>query len=344
MKNSALFVFLLAVLLTSFTYSCQPKKEKKEKVDTVKKMSDPAFEILEDEAYKIFDSNAQVEVLDSGFNWTEGPLWIEATNQLLFNDIPANKTYAWSESDGTKEYLSPSGYTGYVVRDGEPGANGLLLNTDQQLVLCQHGDRRMATMNASIENPASEFTTIVDRYQGKRLNSPNDATYSKGGNLYFTDPPYGLGNPDDRETSFNGVYRFSKDGNLTVVDTTLTRPNGIAFSPDQKTLYVANSDPNRAIWMSYKIDDQTGIAEEKSVFYDVTENTKTEKGLPDGLKVNDKGYVFATGPGGVWVFNSDGKAIARIKTGQATSNCAFGASQDVLYMTADDYLMRATFK
>ena len=305
---------------------------------------DDAFEIMDDEAHLIFSPTAQIEVLDSGFTWTEGPLWLNKTEQLLFNDIPSNKTFSWSEKEGTKVYLNPSGYTIDVPREGEPGANGLILNSDGQLVLCQHGDRRMAVMDAPLDNPASNFKTITDQYRGKKFSSPNDAIYSSVGNLYFTDPPYGLSSPDKQETTFNGVYRLTKNGKLSVIDSTLTRPNGIAFSPDEKTLYVANSDPNRAIWMSYAIDDKTGTVSNSKVFYDVTENAKTEKGLPDGLKINDKGYIFATGPGGVWVFNPLGNAIAKIKTGQATSNCAFGSSQNLLFMTADDYLMRATFK
>ena len=309
-----------------------------------KSKMDSAFEILDDEAYKIFSPSAQIEVLDSGFIWTEGPLWLTETNQLLFNDIPQNKTFSWSENEGTKVYLDPSGFTSDASRQGEPGANGLVLNPNGQLVLCQHGDRRMAVMNAPLAKPISDFTTIADQYRGNNLNSPNDATYSKSGNLYFTDPPYGLSSPDKQEISFNGVYRFSKEGIISLIDSTLSRPNGIAFSPDEKTLYVANSDPNHAIWMRYDIDDNTGAYSNKNIFFNVTENAKTEKGLPDGLKVNEQGYIFATGPGGIWVLNPSGKAIARIKTGQATSNCAFGASQNVLYMTADDYLMRATFK
>ncbi len=308
------------------------------------KKIDDAFEILDDEAFKIFSASAQIEVLDSGFTWTEGPLWLKETNQLLFNDIPPNKTFSWSEKEGTKLYLDPSGYTSDIPRKGEPGANGLLLDADGQLVLCQHGDRRMAKMNSSIDKPSSTFTTIIDNYNGKKFSSPNDAIYSRSGNLYFTDPPYGLASPDLQETTFNGVYKYSRKGKLSIIDSTLTRPNGIAFSPDEGTLYVANSDPERAIWMKYTMNQTTGKFSKKEVFFDATENAKTEKGLPDGLKVNDQGYIFATGPGGVWVFNPNGKAIARIKTGQATSNCAFGPNQGVLYITADDYLMRATFK
>jgi len=331
--KSILFLFLASTLLH---IGCKPTQSTPTMSST--------FEILDEEAYKIFDNSAQVEVLDSGFTWVEGPLWIKESEQLLFNDIPTNKTYVWSAKKGTQVYLDPAGYTSDIPRKGEPGANGLILNNADKLVLCQHGDRRMAMMNRPTSNPASDFSTLVDNYQGKRFSSPNDATYSSRGNLYFTDPPYGLASPDLQEISFNGVYRFSKDSVLSVLDSTLTRPNGIAFSPDEKILYVANSDPNRAIWMRYELDDHTGVYSTKSIFYDVTENAKTEKGLPDGLKVNDQGYIFATGPGGVWVFNPDGKALARIKTGQATSNCAFGSDQNTLFMTADDYLMKATFK
>lgn len=335
MSNPKLLILITFFISTLF-WTCKPSNPAIE--------IDSAFEILDDEAYKIFSPSAQMEVLDSGFTWTEGPLWLEQTQQLLFNDIPPNKTFSWSEKGGTKVYLDPSGYTSDVARQGEPGANGLLLNSAGQLVLCQHGDRRMAVMNSSITNPSSDFTTIVDNYKGKKLSSPNDAIYSRSGNLYFTDPPYGLASPDRQETSFNGVYKYSKKGRLSVIDSTLSRPNGIAFSPDEGTLYVANSDPQRAIWMKYTMNQSTGKFSKKEVFFDATAYAKSEKGLPDGLKVNDQGYIFATGPGGIWVFNPAGKAIAKIRTGQATSNCAFGPSQDVLYMTADDYLMRAKFK
>ena len=327
---------LVIFFLASLFYGCNSSKTQNKFVD--------AFEILDEEAFNILSISAQIEVLDSGFTWTEGPLWLKKTNQLLFNDIPPNKTYSWSEKDGTKIYLQPSGYTDDSPRGGEPGANGMLLNNNEQLILCQHGDRRIALMDAPLDNPSPNFITIADQYQGKKLSSPNDAIYSSAGNLYFTDPPYGLSSPQEQQTSFNGVYRLSNDGILSVIDSTLSRPNGIAFSPDEKILYVANSDPNKALWMSYSIDDSTGKVSNSKVFFDATKNAKTEKGLPDGLKTNDSGYIFATGPGGVWIFNPSASPLARIHTGQTTSNCAFGSSQDILYLTADDYLMKATFK
>ncbi|MDF1698255.1 MAG: SMP-30/gluconolactonase/LRE family protein [Saprospiraceae bacterium] len=330
-------LFVLTILCIGLIYiDCNNKNSKKE--------MDSAFEILDDEAYNIFSPSAQLAILDSGFTWTEGPLWLNTSQQLLFNDIPPNTTYSWSESKGTKVYLNPSGYTQNIPRGGEPGANGLLLDSKGQLVLCQHGDRRMATMNSTLDSPVSDFVTLIDEYKGKKFNSPNDAVFSKAGNLYFTDPPYGLAQPDYQEMPFNGVYRYSSAGKISLIDSTLTRPNGIAFAPDEKTLYVANSDPAGAIWMQYSIDEKTGNILNKSVFYDATEAAKIDKGLPDGLKVNDQGYIFASGPGGIWVFNPAAKCIAKIRTGQATSNCAFGADQNTLFLTADDYLMKATFK
>lgn len=335
MSHSQLLMLLIFAICISF-YACKSPQVSQE--------IDKAFEIIDEEAYQIFSKSAQLEVLDSGFIWTEGPLWVSETNELLFNDIPQNKTFSWSQKSGTNVYLSPSGYTGEAAQGGETGANGLLLNNDGQLILCQHGDRRMAIMESTVNQPSASYSTIISKYQDKKFNSPNDATISKAGNLYFTDPPYGLASPDQQETTFNGVYRYSINGVLTVIDSTLTRPNGIAFSPDEKYLYVANSDPANAIWVRYSIDEKTGNVTKKENFFDATEFAKNEKGLPDGLKINDKGYIFATGPGGVWVFNPSGIAIAKIRTGQATSNCSFGANQDLLYITADDYIMRATFK
>jgi gluconolactonase len=193
-----------------------------------------------------------------------------------------------------------------------------------------------------LANPQPNYETIVDRYQGKRFNSPNDATFNKAGDLYFTDPPYGLeGNMNDpaKEIPFQGVYRLkagSTEAELLI--DSITRPNGIAFSPDEKTLYVASSDPEKAIWMAYTmVDNQlTG----GRIFYDVTEMVGKEKGLPDGLKTHSSGTIFATGPGGVWIFSQAGKVLGKIKTGQATAICALDATENYLYITADMFLLR----
>jgi len=282
------------------------------------------------------------EILGEGFEWTEGPLWLQKENKLIFSDIPNNSIFEWTEKGGIKLYLKPAGYTGTTTRGGETGSNGLLLSPKGELVLCQHGDRRMAKMNAPISNPNAKFETIADNFNGKKLNSPNDAVYHKNGDLYFTDPPYGLaGNIDDplKELDFQGVYKVDKTGKITLLTKELSRPNGIAFSPDFSKLYVANSDPKNAIWMVYNVDEN-GLLKNGKVFFDATDKTKALKGLPDGMKVHPKGWIFATGPGGVLIFTPEGKHLGTIFTGEATSNCAFNSDYSVLFMTADDFLVR----
>jgi gluconolactonase len=280
---------------------------------------------------------AAIEVIASGFEWTEGPVWVKDGGYLLFSDIPRNAVFRWQEGKGASIYLQPSGYTGAGAYGKEPGSNGLTLDAGGQLVSCEHGDRRLSVLTRD-----GGKRTLVDNYQGKRLNSPNDCVFKSNGDLYFTDPPYGLpGNFGDprRELDFCGVYRLGKDGVLTLLTKELSRPNGLAFSPDEKTLYVANSDPERAIWMAYAMKDDGTLGPGK-VFYDVTANAGKLPGLPDGLKVDVNGNLFATGPGGVSVFSPEGTLLGRIETGQATANCAWGGDGSTLYICADMYLCR----
>lgn len=297
---------------------------------------DPAFD-------KLIGPDAVIEVLGSGFEWTEGPVWVPEgdSGYLLFSDIPRNSVMRWDYGKGVSLFLKPSGYTGAVEYGGEPGCNGLMLDSLGQLVSCEHGDRRMSVLTKN-----GGKRTLVDNYQGKRLNSPNDGCFKSNGDLYFTDPPYGLpGNFDDprRELDFCGVYRLQigKDGvnKATLLTDGLTRPNGIAFSPDEKFLYVAQSDPKAAIWKKFPVKDDGTLGEGK-VFFDTTEYVGKHKGLPDGLKVDKAGNVWATGPGGVWVFSAEGKPLGRLDTKEATANCAWGDDGTTLYITADMYLCR----
>lgn len=292
---------------------------------------------------EIVEPNTEIEVLAEGFDWTEGPVWVPDGEYLLFTDIPPNSIFKWKEDEGKSLYLTPSGYTGDDERKGEKGANGLLLSPEGQLVLCQHGDRRVAMMEADLSSPAPNYVTLAGTYEGKRFNSPNDATFHSNGDLYFTDPPYGLEkNVDDpaKEIDYQGVYIRRTDGMVELFTSEMSRPNGIAFSPDEQTLYVANSDPQKAIWMAFDLDENGQMAS-KRVFFDATSEVgKKNKGLPDGLKVRQDGIIFATGPGGVWVFNPEGQHLGTIRTGQATSNCALGNGDAYLYMTADMFLMR----
>jgi gluconolactonase len=286
--------------------------------------------------------DAKVEILAEGFTWAEGPLWLAAQQMLIFTDVPANRIYSWREGQQANQiYLEPSGNTSDEKREG---ANGLLLDAEGRLVMCQHGDRRMARMDASLTEPKPNFVTLADKYQGKRFNSPNDAVYDSAGNLYFTDPPYGLPHISEQEVDAYSVYRLSTTGELTIITDKLYRPNGIGFSPDEKTLYVANSDPKNAVWMAYALNPDGTVASER-VFYDATSSVTAENpGVPDGLKIDKAGNVYGTGPGGVWIFSPEGEKLGHIRTAQATANVGFNEDQSVLYLTSHMYLLRVVLK
>jgi gluconolactonase len=282
--------------------------------------------------------DARVERIAEGFDWSEGPVWDRAGKSLLFSDVPRNTVFKWQEGQGVSVFLKPSGYTGSKPSAAQGGSNGLLIDRQGRLVLCQHGDRRVARLEVD-----KTFTTLVDNYMGKRLSSPNDGVFKSNGDLYFTDPPYGLTglNKDPaKELEFNGVYRLSaKDGTLTLLTKEMTFPNGIAFSPDEKTLYVANSDMRKAIWMAFPVKADGTIGEGR-IFADVTRSVARKKGVPDGMKVDASGNLFATGPGGVLVLAPDGTHLGTFNTGEATANCAWGEDGSVLYITADMYIGR----
>ena len=302
-----------------------------------------SIERLSDGINQLIATDAKMEILAEGYEWSEGPVWVPQGNYLLFSDIPQNSIFKWKEGEGASLYLKPAGFGGDNFEGKEPGSNGLTLDDQGRLVLCQHGDRRIARMTAPLDDPAPEYETIVATYEEKRLNSPNDLAYHNSGDLYFTDPPYGLpggANSEAKELDFQGVYHYTEtSGELTLLTDELSRPNGIGFSPDGRTMYVANSDPKRAIWMAYDVTDD-GNVENGRVFYDATEKVGEEKGLPDGFAVHSSGHLFATGPGGVWIFTPEGEHLGTLKTGQATANCTFNADESYLYITADMYLMR----
>jgi gluconolactonase len=289
---------------------------------------------------ELIPADAVIEVLAGGFKWTEGPVWDKKNKALLFTDIPNNRVMRWSPTEGLKEFLKPSGYTGKEKFTGEePGANGLAFDKDGNLILCQHGDRRVSRLTKD-----GKFQTLVDRYMGKRLNSPNDLVFHTNGDLYFTDPPYGLPKQMEdpgKELDFQGVYRMKPTGELALLTKEMSRPNGIALSPDQKTLYVANSDPARAIWMAFPLGADGTIGGPGRVIYDATPDVVAKKpGLPDGMKVDQKGNIFATGPDGVFVFAPDFTYLGRIVIGDRNANCGFGDDGSTLYICANDKLVR----
>lgn len=294
---------------------------------------------LDDRVNALIPSDAKLEIVAQGFEWSEGPVWVREGGYLLFSDVPRNTIHKWKASEGLSVYLRPSGYAGDDPPGLELGTNGLALDRDGNLVFCDHGNRCVSRLNAS----NFTRTILASKYEGKRLNSPNDLVIKSNGDLYFTDPPYGLKglNQDaNKELEFNGVYRLSTAGELTLLTKTLTFPNGIAFSPDEKTMYVANSDPQKAIWMAYNVLDD-GTLGDRRVFFDAMPWVNAgKKGLPDGMAVDQAGNLFATGPGGVHIFSPDGSHLGTIDTGEATANCAFGEGGQALYITADMLLCR----
>ncbi|NBB19571.1 SMP-30/gluconolactonase/LRE family protein [Runella sp. CRIBMP] len=288
-------------------------------------------------------SDAKIEVLASGFVWAEGPVWINDSGYLLFSDVPQNTVFKWSAKEGLTPFLKPSGFTGAGTYGDEPGSNGLTLNRQGHLVLAEHGDRRISVMPLT----GVGKRTITDNYQGKRFNSPNDVVQHSSGAYYFTDPPYGLPKKHEdptREIDWFGVYRAAADGKVTLLTKDMTRPNGLAFSPDEKILYVAQSDPSKAVIMAFPMLSDGTVGPGK-VFYDATPMVKQGlPGLPDGLKVDISGNVWSTGPGGVLIFSPSGKLLGRIDTGEATANCGWGDDGSTLYITADMYLCRIKTK
>ena len=288
---------------------------------------------------KLIPRGAQLEILAAGFSWCEGPVWMtdDTGGFLLFSDIPRNTVFKWKEGAGVSAYLNPSGYTGHVFYGLEPGSNGLTRDPQGRLVSFEHGDRRVSVLTKH-----GGKRTLIDNYMGKRLNSPNDGCFKSNGDLYFTDPIYGLPKRWDdprRELDFCGVYRLSKNGTLTLLTDEMTRPNGIAFSADEKTLYVAQSDSAAAIWKAFPVKKDGTLGKSK-VINDVTKYMGKRPGAPDGLKVDKDGNLFATGPGGVYVMSSKGKLLGLIRTDDRTGNCAWGNDGSTLYVMVNHYICR----
>ncbi|MGJ8697174.1 MAG: SMP-30/gluconolactonase/LRE family protein [Verrucomicrobiaceae bacterium] len=301
-----------------------------------------SIEVLDPSLEKLLAPDARIEVLASGFIWSEGPAWDKANKRILFSDVPKNTVYQWSDKAGLSVYLTPSGYTGPAEYSNEPGSNGLTFDSQGRLHSCEHGDRRVSILTLN----GGGKMTLADRVDGKRFNSPNDLCIHPDGSIYFTDPPYGLPQKEkdpSRETDIFGVYRIAPDGNVTTVISDLDRPNGVALSPDSKTLYIAQSQGGKAWILSYPVlaDGSLGA---QTLLFDATPLSKKDRGMPDGLKTDKQGNIWSTGPGGVLILSPQGKLLGRILTGQATANCGWGDDGSTLYMTADSYLLRVRTK
>jgi gluconolactonase len=301
-----------------------------------------SIERLDPALDKLVRPDAKIEVIGDGYAWCEGPVWVRDGDFLLFSDIPNNAIMRWDAKSGAKLYLKPAGYTGSDSRGGESGSNGLTLDREGRLILCQHGDRRVARLDSGWDNPKAKYVTLADRYEGKRLNSPNDAVVDSHGAIYFTDPPYGLEkNMDDpkKELPFQGVYRIDPGGTLTLLTKDLERPNGIGLSPDEKTLYVANSYDKRNIVMAFPVNANGTLGKGRELF-SARDIIGKRPGSCDGLTVDEHGNVFATIPGGVAIVTPDGKQLGLISTNDRTANCEFGEDGSTLFICANHHMLR----
>lgn len=300
--------------------------------------------ILDPELSSLVSPDATIEYLTGkDYSVSEGPVWSASNEGLLFTDVPANKIYLWKENEGVSVFMDPSGYTGFapVIEKGSKGANGVVYYGNQ-LILCQHGDRRLAYV-ASMNGVKPSFRSIVDNYEGKRFNSPNDVVIGRKGDFFFTDPPYGFYDSEKkgfseerRELSFNGVYQYNSAGKLILISKEMSRPNGIALSLDEKYLYVNNSDPDKPVMMRYAVDDNWA----SELFFDGSELSRRYEGHFDGMKVHSSGNIFTTAPNGILILSPEGVLRGSINFGKAVTNCAFDPSESYLYVTTFDQVAR----
>lgn len=325
----------LFVLTFGIVAACSPTQNETSKIDTIGEVK-----VWDEALSEIISTDAVIEFLAAGFQWSEGPAWDKKRQRLYFSDVPQNKAYVWSESEGLKTFLDPSGIPNDEAEGfREPGSNGLLMTPDGSLLIANHGKRAVEKMDID----SKTRKTVINTYRGLSLNSPNDMALAKDGSLFFTDPAYGLKGIDEsplKQLSFSGVYKLSLDGELSVIDDTQAFPNGIALSPDERTLYVAVSDSEKPKIVKYAKNDAGKFGDPQLWFDAKPFQNQGLPGLPDGMVVADSGHVFATGPGGVFILSPDGKALGQINTGRASANCTFGDDGKTLYITAGDILLR----
>jgi gluconolactonase len=289
---------------------------------------------------RIVAPDATIETIATGVQWAEGPVWVPSERALFFSDPPANLIRQWRAGEGAVPFLRPSGAAGTdpkLVR--EPGANGLALGADGRLRAADSGTRAIT----AIDLATKAKTVLVDRWQGKRFNSPNDLHIARSGAIYFTDPPYGLVDGDDssiKELDHNGVYRWTPGGEAVLLDGTLSRPNGIALSPDERTLYVAVSDKEAAGVYAYSLNAAGDVGARRLLFDARPMLAEDAPGITDGMKVAADGTLFCSAPGGILVMTPEAEPLGLISDGRAIANCCFGEEGRTLFMTTSDRVLR----
>ena len=306
--------------------------------------------VFDDSILNIIDTTSEIEYIVDSLSIAEGPLWDESSSSLLFTQVPKNKIYKWNEKDGYKVYISPSGFTNYapvVPNIGLSGANGLTFDNDGNLIIAQHGDRRLSKINNFPTNNPN-FETIVDNFEGSRFNSPNDVVVSSNGDIYFTDPTYGFMNLSDwsfdesvKELDFNGIYKYNVESGIELLSAELDLPNGLALSNDERYLYVNSSNTTvNPVILRFDLENNNN----SELFFDGTELAKENPGNLDGLKVHSSGNIFTTGPNGILVLSEDGKLLANIKFKDMLTNCAFDSDENYLYVTGFSFVARISLK
>ncbi len=322
-------VTLVAVLTVEARAQLQPRPTH----EPILTRLDPRFD-------RLVPPGTILEKIVDHHGWAEGPVWVRDGGYLLFSDVVQNAIYRWKEGEGETVFLRPSGYTGSAPFSGpEPGSNGLALDPMGRMVFCRHGDRSISRREVD-----GRVTTLVDHFEGKRINSPNDLVFKSNGDLYFTDPPFGLPRTFDdpgKELPFQGVYRLTRDGQLTLLTKELSAPNGIAFSPDERTLYVSNADRQRLVWMAFAVNPD-GLLGRGRVLYDGTKSLAGRRGTADGMKVDAQGNVFGAGPGGVYVFAPDGTMLGWFDFGGNVGNVAWGEDGSTLFIAANAAVYRVS--
>ena len=294
---------------------------------------------MDPSAGELLDAITPEKIAD-GLSWTEGPVWYAADDALLFEDMLKNRMCRYKEGAGVDVFLANSGDTKGTCKAYNPGSNGMAFGPDGFLYYCRQGDRDIAKMDPATRR----VTTLVERYEGTRFNSPNDLVFDPHGALYFTDPPYGLVQESDSELGYCGVFRLTSDGRLTLLNRSLNRPNGIAFSPDGRTLYVNDSDEKAIAVHAYQVlpDGTLGAGR---VLWDAMPFIKEGHGGTDGMKVDERGNVWTTGPGGIYVVSPEGKLLARVKIGEPCGNLVFGGADGrTLFIMANHEVLRLPTK
>ncbi|MCL6295355.1 SMP-30/gluconolactonase/LRE family protein [Jejuia spongiicola] len=323
--NKVSTILLIPILLSS----CEKQKKIKHKTfQTVGKI-----ERLDKQLDDIISPNAVIEILSTGHKWSEGPIWIKEDQKLVYTDVGHQKIYQWTEKDSVSLYLDMND-----PNPNRPGPSALLIDKNKKLVILQYGHGQAVKMNSALDKPTNDFSVFVDNYNGIPFNNTNDAAFHSNGNMIMSDPP-----PTKKEGLKAAVYSITPEREVQIVTDTLSSPNGIAFSPDEKTVYIANADWKHAIWIAADVDENGNISNGRH-FFDATGNAPKEKGHPDGLKVNKNGIIFATGPGGVYILNPEGKHLGTILNNEFNTNCVLDDKEETLYITSGPKLMRVKLK